>query len=167
MCIVMLCVSLFVKDPGFSLSVVEWDPGSTIIKGNLSSHPDRRLAVVQLHCYTSYLKTSPSMPHQVCMFLSSFCSAIFRLYPMVSRQLSEFQQSYTRQCPAALELISFYYQTDLSQKCPRDLFSKFSLARLDHVAILNGWLIVKGYYQDRLRFTLRRLQPHLAVCHVG
>ena len=61
MCIVMLCVSLFVKDPVFLLSVVGWDPGSTIIKGNLGSHPDRRLAVVQLHGYTSCLKTSSSM----------------------------------------------------------------------------------------------------------
>lgn len=54
-----MCLS--VKDPGFSLSVEEWDPGSTIIKGNLSSHPDRKLAVVQLPCYSSYLKTSPSI----------------------------------------------------------------------------------------------------------
>lgn len=79
----MLCGSLFIKDPRFFIvRVAGCDTDSTIIKRRLSSRPDKRQQ------FDSALITSAiERLHQACMFLSSFCSAIFRLFPMVSKIL--------------------------------------------------------------------------------
>lgn len=80
----MLYGSLFIIDCRFLIVRVSGsDTDGTIIKRRLSS-----LVQIKGSSLTPALITSAiERLHQGCMLLSSFCSAIFRLFPMVSKIL--------------------------------------------------------------------------------